>query len=121
VISATQNVISATDDQIEHQKHMECATRFLVRSYIPYDGKLDVKEYIDLGIFELAENEISEETRGRFRDTFQILYNAFGENALRRIDSDKHTGKGGLVAFECIAVGLGGNITAIHKLSKPIG
>jgi hypothetical protein len=35
-----REVISVTDDQIERQRHLELATRFLVHNYIPYDGKL---------------------------------------------------------------------------------
>jgi hypothetical protein len=45
-----REVISVTDDQIERQRHLELAIRFLVHNYIPYDGKLDVEEYIDDGI-----------------------------------------------------------------------
>jgi hypothetical protein len=45
-----REVISVTDDQIERQRYLELATRFLVHNYIPYDGKLDVEEYIDDGI-----------------------------------------------------------------------
>jgi hypothetical protein len=49
-----RDVISATEDQIERQRHMEYATRFLVHTYVPYDGTLDVEEYIDDGIIQLA-------------------------------------------------------------------
>jgi len=49
-----QAVVSVTEDQIERQRHMEFAVRFLVRTYVPYDGVLDVEEYIDDGIVSLA-------------------------------------------------------------------
>ena len=49
-----QNVISVTEDQIERQRHMELAVRFLVHSCIGYDGTLDVEEYIDEGTVQLA-------------------------------------------------------------------
>jgi hypothetical protein len=34
-------VLAASDDQIERQRHMEYVSRFLVYTYIPYDGKHD--------------------------------------------------------------------------------
>jgi len=40
-----KRVLAASEDQIEKQRHMEYATRFLVHTYVPYDGKLDVEEY----------------------------------------------------------------------------
>ena len=50
-----QDVITVTDDQIERQRHMEFAVRFLVHTYVPYDDcTLDVEEYIDEGIIALA-------------------------------------------------------------------
>jgi uncharacterized protein with ParB-like and HNH nuclease domain len=47
-----QAVTAVTDEQIERQRHLEYAVRFLVHTYIPYDGTLDVEEYIDDGIVE---------------------------------------------------------------------
>jgi hypothetical protein len=38
----------------------------------------------------------------------------FGGDALRRYDGRRHTGRVGLAAFECIAVGIGKNIAAIR-------
>jgi hypothetical protein len=37
-----QKVMSITDDQLERQKHMEYAVRFLVHTYVPYDGRLEM-------------------------------------------------------------------------------
>ncbi len=50
-----QTVVSVTEEQIERQRHMELAVRFLVHTFVPYDGMLDVEEYIDNGIVELAK------------------------------------------------------------------
>lgn len=114
-----REVISATDDQIERQRHAELATRFLVHSYVPYDGTLDVEEYVDNGIVELAERGPQDEARTCFTDTFHLLKQSYGQNALRRYDGQRHTGRVGLVAFECIAVGIGKNIAAIRALPEP--
>lgn len=113
-----RGVISATDDQLERQRHMEWATRFLVHSYCKYDGKLDVEEYIDEGIVRLASKGDTEEPRGRFESTFAILNRVFGGDALRRFENNGHSGRVGLAAFECIAIGVGHNIKEIMKLSE---
>jgi len=49
-----RSVIAVSDDQIERQRHMEFAVRFLVHTNIPYDGILDVEEYINEGVVQLA-------------------------------------------------------------------
>lgn len=114
-----REVISATDDQIERQRLMELATRYLVHSYVPYDGTLDVEEYVDYGIVRLADRGPQDEARTRFTDTFSLLKQSDGGNALRRLEGDRHTGRVGLVAFECIAVGIGKNIARIRALADP--
>lgn len=114
-----REVVFSTEDQIERQRHMEFTTRFLVHSYVPYDGTLDVEEYIDNGIVELAERGPQDEARTGFTDTFRLLNQTYGRNALRRYDGQRHTGRVGLVAFECIAVGIGRNIAAIRACPDP--
>ena len=47
-------VLSASPDQLEKQRDIEYVSRFLVHTYSRYDGKLDVEEFIDKGIVELA-------------------------------------------------------------------
>ena len=99
---------------------MELATRFLVHSYVPYDGTLDVEEYVDKGIVELAERGPQDEAGTRFTETFSLLKQSYGENALRRLEGDRHTGRVTLVAFECIAVGIGKSIAPIRALDDPV-
>jgi len=79
-----KEIIAATDDQIERQRHVELVTRFFVHNYIPYDGKLDPEEYIDEGIVTLAKGGPQSEAETRFIDTFGLLKRVYGENALRR-------------------------------------
>ena len=45
-----QTVVALSEDQIEKQRHMEFAVRFLVHAGVEYDGTMDVEEYIDNGI-----------------------------------------------------------------------
>jgi len=114
-----REVIAATDDQIERQRHLELATRFFVHNYIPYDGKLDLEEYIDEGIVALAKGGPQGAAESCFIDTFGFLKRVYGDNALRRYDGHRHSGRVGLSAFECIAVGIGKNIDAIRSSPNP--
>jgi hypothetical protein len=111
-------VISATEDQLERQRHMEWATRFLVHNYCEYDGKLDVEEYIDEGVTKLAFEGGNAGQRERFESTFAVLNRVYGEDALRRLEGGKFSGRVGLAAFECIAIGVGHNIQDILKLRQ---
>jgi len=113
-------VLAASDDQIERQRHMEYTSRFLVHTYIPYDGKHDVEDYIDNGIVQLAEAGRTHEAETCFRRTFDLLNMAFGSKTLRRIDQAKHQGRVSLAAFECIAVGIARNINKIDAKPDPI-
>src|SRR5262249_44867357 len=49
-----RTVLAASEDQIEKQRHMEYVSRFLVHTFVPYDGDLDVEEFVDEGVVELA-------------------------------------------------------------------
>lgn len=113
------NVLASSDEQIEKQRHMEYVSRFMVYTYIPYDGKLDVEEYIDEGIVQLATiGEIADAAK-TFIDTFELLNSVYEKNALRRILNGAHSGRIGLAAFECIAVGVAKNITSIRSKKDP--
>lgn len=109
-------VTSVTEDQAEKQRHMEMAVRFLVHTNVPYDGKLDVEEYIDEGIIKLAQIGDDAKATMQIDRTFQLLYDVAGSNALRRFQNGGHGGKVGLVALEGIAVGVAKNIDAIFEL-----
>ena len=113
-------VMSATEDQIEKQKHMEYLSRFLVHTYIPYDGKLDVEEFVDEGIVQLATQNETQQAGATFNSTFGLLNQAFGSNALRRMQNNQPVGRVGLAAFECIAVGVAKNIAYIQSKQNPV-
>jgi hypothetical protein len=111
--------VTATDDQIDRQRHLELAVRFLVHTYVPYDGKLDVEEYIDDGIVGLASASDGEAGADLINRTFALLDATEGGNALRRFEHGHHTGKVGLVGLEGIAVGVAKNLNAILTLPAP--
>lgn len=115
------DLIGATQDQMERQRHMEWAVRFLVHTNVPYDGKLDVEEYIDEGIVQIAASEAGPEQVQAMSATIELLTNAGGSDLLRRLEGGQRTGKIGFVGFEVIAVGVAKNLPAIMALEDPAG
>lgn len=114
-------VLSASEDQLEKQRHMEYVSRFLVHTYVDYDGKLDVEEFIDNGVVTLATAAETQQAGATFIATFALLYDAHGTNALRRFANGVPTGRVGLAAFEAIAIGIAKNIAHIQQKQDPIG
>lgn len=111
-----QRLFYISDEQKEKQKHMEMATRFLVHTFVPYDGKLDVEEYIDEGVVYLARNVDPYEQSVLLKEVFRLLNDAVGQDALRRYDGFRYVGKVGLVGLEGIAVGVAKNLGSIKAL-----
>jgi hypothetical protein len=114
-----RTVIALSDDQIEKQRHMEFAVRFLVHTFVPYDGTMDVEEYIDNGVVELAKKGKSSSAKDLITSTFALLNKVAGKDALRRFEDGSHIGKVGLVGLEGIAVGVAKNLERILKLPRP--
>lgn len=110
------NVTAVTEEQAERQRHMEMAVRFLVHTNVPYDGRLDVEEYIDEGIASLAQGGDYARASAQIDRTFRLLDEVAGHNALRRFQNGSHTGKVGLVGLEGIAVGIAKNLDAVLAL-----
>lgn len=119
--STFQEVAGISEDQIGRQHHLAMAVRFLVHTFIPYDGTLDVEEYIDDGIVELANAGESARDVTLLKNTFDLLSAAAGDNALRRYNDGSHGGRVGLVGLEGIAVGVAKNIMLINALPDPVG
>jgi hypothetical protein len=115
-----QTVVAVTEDQIERQRHMEFAVRFLVHTYVPYDGKMDVEEYIDNGVVTLAGASDGRAAADLINCTFALLINVAGRDTLRRFENGNHVGKVGLVGLEAIAVGVAKNLEAILALATPL-
>ena len=114
-----REVVAVTSEQLEKQKHIEYVSRFLVQTYIPYDGKLDIEEFIDLGLVRLATSNETTDSAACFNKTFEILKKLYGGDALRRRANGKVSGRVGLASFECIAIGIAKNIEHIFNQPNP--
>ena len=114
-----QTVTGISEDQIERQRHMEYAVRFLVHAEVPYDGTLDVEEYIDDGIVKLAAHSDGSADRSLIDRTFTLLNAVAGKDALRRFEDGHYTGKVSLIGLEAIAVGVAKNLEGIMAQPEP--
>lgn len=104
------------------QKKLEFVMRFFVFTKFGFDPAYDVEEFIDKHIVELANREAEQrELAGIFTQTFKLLHDAAGKNALRRYDGQSRKFRGGVgqVALEAVAVGVARNYRAINRLKDP--
>ena len=113
-----QTVISVGEDRQEKQRHMELAMRFLAHVLVPYDGRLDIEEYIDESSISLAQAGDAEGAAGLINPTFSLLYAVAEGDALKRFEGGHHVGRVGLVGLEGIAVGVGKNLPGILALGE---
>ncbi|TIP02799.1 MAG: DUF262 domain-containing protein [Mesorhizobium sp.] len=114
------NVLSASADQLEKQRDMEYVSRFFVHTFIQYDGKLDVEDFIDKSIVDLAAAGETQNAGVVFNATFDLLDEAFGADALRRFSNGNPVGRVVLAAYECIAIGVAKNIAHIQAKEDPV-
>lgn len=113
-----REVAGISEEQLGKQRHLEMAVRFLVHAKVPYDGLLDVEEFIDEGIVALAQQGDGAGAAELIDRTFHLLKGAAGADALRRFQNGAHVGKTGLVGLEGIAVGVAKNLDAILALGQ---
>lgn len=107
------SVLNVSDEQREKQRHVEYAVRFLVHYAIPYDGALDIEEYMDSGIVTLLGDGRLDASLEAMNHTFSLLNACLGSDSLKRWDGEKHVGKVGLVGLEGICVGIAKNLPLI--------
>lgn len=113
-------VVSVSDEGQDKQRHMELAMRFLAHALTPYDGRLDVEEYIDESSVALAQAGDAGGAVHLINRTFELLHSVAGSDALRRFENGQHVGRVGLVGLEAIAVGIAKNLPAIEALGDGV-
>jgi hypothetical protein len=110
-------LLQITEDQRDNQRDLEYLSRLLVYEYVEYDGRLDVEEYIDNGIIKIAEEQLlTPAGEQAFRDTFDLLHDALGDDALKQYSDGAFRGRVGLTALEIVAVGVFTNLDVIKAL-----
>ncbi|HTF70449.1 MAG TPA: DUF262 domain-containing protein [Edaphobacter sp.] len=110
-----------TEEALRKQAGVELVLRFLSFRSVPYKQGLDVHEYLDKSLITLASDQSfpfeSEEVV--FERTFAVLNSALGEDAFKRWDGQRFTGKFLMSLFEVVALGASRNINDIERQPKP--
>jgi len=116
-----KDVLSITETAAQRQKDGELALRFLVYRRVPYVDGVDVHEYLDDALFQLATEEgyPLEAEADCFRRTFRLLNTSLGENAFRRWNGQRFVGPFSQAAFDVIALGVSKNLDDFEALAEP--
>jgi len=109
-----------TSTALKKQMGVELALRFLAFRRVPYAPGLDVHEYLDEALIEMAgDTEFPTKTeKDIFQRTFNLLDKALGDDAFKRWDGKEFTGKFLMSLFEVTATGTSQNLDAIEKLGS---
>ncbi len=113
-----QHTIDQTERAEMRQKPMELLIRFLAFRNTTYLNNLDVHDYLDAATIKMASDEgfDKEGEEAAFKNTFDLLNDAFGMNAFKKWEVNKFTGQTSLSAFEFISYGVSLHIAAIMDM-----
>ena len=112
-------MIAQTKDAKNKQTPIELILRFFITRNIPYINGLNVHEYLDTGMLQLAKNktDVFMETEERiFLKTFECLNDVFGDNIFKKWNGTKFSGKFLVSAYQVISVHVSKHIEAIIAL-----
>lgn len=116
-----RNTICLTEISEKKQYHVELALRFYAFRNIPYQNGLDVHEYLDNALIEIAAANVInlEQELSVFNQTFALLNRALGENAFKKWDGNRFFGMFLLSIFEVMATGVSRNLESIAAMPVP--
>lgn len=108
-----------TEAALEKEAGTELVLRFLAFRLIPYQSGLDVHEYLDDALFQLAspgglDMDVEGET---FTKTFDFLEAALGESAFQRWNGVSFAGKFLMSLFEVVATGTSKNLPFLDAMT----
>ncbi|MGV3574629.1 MAG: DUF262 domain-containing protein [Devosia sp.] len=115
-----KNTTQQTEKAIESQLDVELVLRFLAFRHVNYVSGLDVHEYLDDALLQLATNanlDLAAEAE-IFNKTFAFLNQALGDKAFRRWNGQEFKGKFLLSVFEMLATGVSINVDALEQLGS---
>lgn len=109
-----------TEVAMEKEAGTELALRFLAFRMVPYQSGMDVHEYLDDALFQLASNQdLDMAGEGEvFAKTFAFLEGALGASAFQRWNGSVFSGKFLMSLFEVIATGVSKNLPALEDMTQ---
>jgi len=113
-----EHTTAQTDTAKDRQANIELALRFFAFRNVAYSSGLDVHEYLDEALFDLASSQTVDldAEADVFRRTFRLLNGANGDRVFRKWDGAAFSGKFLMSVFEVVATGVSKNIDAIEAL-----
>ncbi|WP_136635787.1 DUF262 domain-containing protein [Pseudooceanicola onchidii] len=116
------NTTNQTDAALMSQAGVELALRFLAFKTIQYDPGLDVHEYLDEALIQMASdpnfdlNAIGAE----FALSFQYIDEALGNAAFKRWNGNAFSGKFLMSVFEVMTKGVSDNLPALQVMNDQL-
>jgi hypothetical protein len=110
--------IDQTEYALKQQSAMELALRFFVFRNVPYEAGLDVHEYLDNAMIEIATGESFNRNSETdvFNRTFNLLHRTLGDKSFKRWNGTEFVGKFLMSMFEVVATGVSRNLVAIEEM-----
>jgi hypothetical protein len=110
--------LSLSGQQVQRQMPVELALRLFVYRNVPYQSGLDVHEYIDDAVIDLARSDSFDRDSEAdvFYRTFTILHEAVGADAFKRWDGERFTGMFLMSAFEIVTYGVSQNLDQVEGI-----
>lgn len=111
-----------TETAIEKQSGVELVLRFFAFRNVNYVSGLDVHEYLDAALLEIAKSQAIDwnAEAEHFKKVFSLISEALETNAFKRWDGDDFKGKFLMSVYEVLAHGLSHNLDDVQKLGdKP--
>lgn len=117
----TRDVFRITAEQREAQRDVEYIVRLIVHTFVNYDSRLDVQEFLDAAIVDVLTEKDQAAVMQTITWVVETLYRLFGDRALLPTEdaAPSIANRFSLRALEAIAAGLGRNKTAIMARSGP--
>lgn len=112
------NTTNQTDTAIKAQAGVELALRFLAFGSVPYEPGLDVHEYLDQALIQMATNDnFDRVAKGtEFSLAFQYINEALGTSAFKRWNGNAFSGKFLMSVFEVMSKGVSENLPALQGM-----
>lgn len=117
--SAFVNTTDQTSTALEAQSGVELALRFFAFRNVPYQSGLDVHEYLDYALLEMATSRTFNAVQEQdvFSRTFKFLDAALGASSFKRWNGRAFGGKFLMSVFEVIANGVSMNVEALEAMT----
>ena len=109
-----------TTNALESQAGVELALRFFAFRNVPYTPGMDVHEYLDDALMQIATNkDFDRKSESEiFTRTFKILLEALGSTAFKRWNGQQFSGMFLMSVYEVMSTGVSHNIEELDKLSE---